>query len=623
MIKYKTLRFLHLISKKKYKKLMMIHTKEYRLISKSRYFDKIWYNKTYNISKLKSKDPINHYLKIGWKKGYNPSKLFDGEKYLDMYFDVKKSGLNPLVHYEMFGKREKRKLPFVSCSDIKLSIVERIIYKIYTICYSIRIMSYSRYDMITKKFKYADYRAIYKSPLFNKHYYYKMYGQNKFTDAVDHYLHQGFKLGYNPSAKFDNDFYLTNNSDILYAGLNPLFHYETSGKYENRPISIVSDKFTINYSSVNGDILLFSHELSLTGAPIALLNMAKIIKSNGLNPIVFSPKHGELESELKANEIDYIVEPYLLVKLYRQDKKLETFLSSFESILFNTIDTLKYAQHIKTQNKKLCWVHEGEFGYKCANSAFDINSAFKNIDTVYSVGEYSKSFTDKYIPQEKSNILLYGIENIQDIPEIPGNQKLTFGIFGVCCERKGTDLFVQAINKLPKKIKNECCFKVIGRINNDNFCDNLKKISKNIDIIYTGQLSHDDTLKEMAQIDVIVCPSLDDPMPIVCTEAMQLNKPVICSDHTGTASFIEDGVNGFIYRLGQDNLENIITAVYDNRNNLKNIGQKWHEIYIKHFTKEVFDKNIMNILYPERKNHTIQECFELLSNIYEKLQKVV
>ena len=68
MIKYKTLRFLHLISKKKYKKLMMIYTKEYRLISKSRYFDKIWYSKTYNISKLKSKDPINHYLKIGWKK---------------------------------------------------------------------------------------------------------------------------------------------------------------------------------------------------------------------------------------------------------------------------------------------------------------------------------------------------------------------------------------------------------------------------------------------------------------------------------------------------------------------------------------------------------------------------
>lgn len=612
---YKTLRFFHLISKKKFKKKTAKYSIDYRLINKSRFFDSKWYKKNYPDV---LGNPIVHYLTEGWQKGYQPSSKFDGNGYLEEYPDVKEAQMNPLVHYERFGKQEKRRLCFCE-QQLTLTFYEKSILKLLKILKKTHLISYAKYELLTKKFRYNDYRAIYKSKLFNKKYYCKKYIDNNFIDAIEHYLHIGFKLGYNPSPKFDNDFYLTNNPDILLAEINPLFHYETSGKFENRQISVVTNNSKMRYETIKGDVLLFTHELSLTGAPIALLNMTKILKANNLNPIILSPKSGELEAELNAAQINYIVDPHLLVRFYRQDNNLQKFLSSFEIILFNTIDTLKFAQYIKTNNRKICWVHEGEFGYRCAESAFDIQKSFNNINEVYSVGNYSKSFTDKYISPEKSKILLYGIEDtLIDHPKHRNNEMLTFGIFGVCSERKGTDLFVEAIKRLPRKIKNSCAFKIIGRIDDNEFCDNLKKAAQNENIIFTGQLSHDDTLKEMENLDVVVCPSLDDPMPIVCTEAMLLKKVVICSNKTGTASFIKNGINGYIYNIENDNLSQIIIDAYDNKSQFNNLGNKWHQIYLDNFTNDIFEKNIRTI-FSDAKIPTNDDIFKLLCSISNKI----
>lgn len=609
---YKILRNLHFISKKKFKNKF---PSGYKIIAKSKLFDKKWYLKhNQDISK---NDPILHYLQNGWKENRNPSQKFDGNEYLKQYPDVKSANICPLIHYESFGKKENRIIHICCVSDIKLNIFEEIVWKILKCMKSIHIISKEYYEDSTKQYQYSDYRTIYKSKLFDKKYYKKHYGNN-IKNTIDHYLHIGFELGYNPSKQFDNDYYLTINPDILYAKMNPLYHYELSGKFEGRKTHAVLNKqptYAIN-TNENG-VLLVSHELSLTGAPIALLNMAKILRKNGYNPIILSPTNGELEEELKINHIKYIIEPYLMIKSYKQDDNFIAFLNSFSTILFNTIDTLKYAQYIETNNKKICWIHEGEFGYKCAENAFNVENGFKNIDEVYSVGEYSKSFTDKYVPSEKSKILLYGIDNIP-YAEKTNNQRLTFGILGVCCERKGTDLFVKAVKKLPQNIKDNCNFKIIGRIDNNGFCNNLKHIAKNENIIFTGQLSHEDSLKEMKQLDVIVCPSLDDPMPIVCTEAALFNKVVICSNKTGTASLIKNSINGYIYNIEKDDLSQIIMDAYDNKEQFSTFGNKWHQVYLDNFTNDIFEKNILTV-FSNIKIPTNYDTYRILSSISNKL----
>jgi len=70
-------------------------------------FDATWYIKEYNLN-ISKKYALLHYLDIGYKEGKNPCEKFHGDIYLEYNYDIKKSGMNPLVHYELFGKKEGR-----------------------------------------------------------------------------------------------------------------------------------------------------------------------------------------------------------------------------------------------------------------------------------------------------------------------------------------------------------------------------------------------------------------------------------------------------------------------------------------------------------------------------------
>jgi len=79
---------------------------EYELISNSTFFNSQWYRNKY--LKNQKIDPVSHYISIGWKKGYNPSLRFDGNRYLEKNAGVKKANICPLIHYERNGKYEDR-----------------------------------------------------------------------------------------------------------------------------------------------------------------------------------------------------------------------------------------------------------------------------------------------------------------------------------------------------------------------------------------------------------------------------------------------------------------------------------------------------------------------------------
>lgn len=71
-------------------------------------FDKDFYlNRNPDVAR-KGEDPLDHYLRHGWREGRDPNPLFDTRWYLENYPDVAKSGLNPLLHYVRYGTRLRR-----------------------------------------------------------------------------------------------------------------------------------------------------------------------------------------------------------------------------------------------------------------------------------------------------------------------------------------------------------------------------------------------------------------------------------------------------------------------------------------------------------------------------------
>ncbi|MDD2564680.1 MAG: class I SAM-dependent methyltransferase, partial [Salinivirgaceae bacterium] len=82
--------------------------KHKRIIRKSGLFDIDWYLMRYPDVRKVGIDPIVHYLQYGALEGRNPNSSFDSNAYLEHYSDVVEAGINPLVHYVLFGKKEGR-----------------------------------------------------------------------------------------------------------------------------------------------------------------------------------------------------------------------------------------------------------------------------------------------------------------------------------------------------------------------------------------------------------------------------------------------------------------------------------------------------------------------------------
>lgn len=464
---------------------------------------------------------------------------------------------------------------------------------------------------IRKIFKYCATKLFWFIPLrgervlFDAQYYHAEHPEVRggWMGAFMHYMKTGYKKGFDPSPVFKSNLYLEMYPDIKAKGINPLRHWVLSGEKERRASPIIKTLSPPLLNKEGCEILLFSHELSLTGAPRALFNMALALKKQGHSVFVLSPKGGRMETELRDAEIDYRVDEDLFAKLFIEDDATQKFFASFKTLVFNTIAALRYALYIKADNRKICWVHENGSNFAHFANIYNVSVAFAKMDEVYCVGEYSASFARKYCSSSKLNILLYGIPEYK-IKEKVDDNKVVFSIFGAYYTVKGQDLFAAAIKRLPLEVRNSCLFLMAGPSDSKGFYNNIKlqmKAYKGVSVF--GALPHDEMLRSMSQTDVVVCSSRDDAMPITCTEAAMMEKTVICSDKTGTASFIKDGINGYLFHLGEDDssavlatrLAKIIERAFNNRENLAEMGRQWRKVYEENFAIEVFKENVKNV----------------------------
>lgn len=446
-----------------------------------------------------------------------------------------------------------------------------------------------------------------ESAFFDEKYYKEEYGNIlEGMNPYVHYLSKGWKIGCNPSANFSGDAYINYYTDVRMAQMNPLIHYEKFGRKENRKTCTVAsvERNHVDISDIKRlkencankkTILLVSHEMSLTGAPRALLNMALILKKRGFCPVFLSLKHGALENEIENYELLYFIEPLFYTRIVRDNNYLKAFFAEFDVILFNTLDTVPLIGYFSDLNvKKICWLHEGKFSYDYYKEKFDLSVLFPLFDKIYAVGEYSRSYAAPYVKDsDKLGILLYGIpeEDVLDCSD-----KVKFLLPGSLCERKGQMILLSSLSLLSPDILEKVVIYMAGAILEEHIGDMIRDMHYSC-VNYLGEMNHSDLLNFLSSVDVLLCPSLDDPMPIVCTEAMMFSKPVIVSTNTGTASFIQEGVNGYVVKAGDaEELAKAIERAVVEKDKLTEMGKQARLVYEQNFTFEKFEGNIRRMI---------------------------
>ena len=428
-------------------------------------------------------------------------------------------------------------------------------------------------------------------------------------DPALHFLEKGWKEGKDPSPAFSTGAYLATNPDICFHQLNPLLHYELKGRKHKRPIYSVAeaeaqalqekDIACVQRLKGNGQlVLLVSHELTLTGAPRALLYMAMKLKEQGMTPVVLSLKEGPMEAEMEALGIPLFIAPFLYAQLRFKDETAIRFFSAFDTVLLNTLATLSLAEFLpRSHARKILWLHEGSVSYQVYGRFSNLPALFENFDHIYAVGKYAEAFASRYVAdKQKLDILLYGLPDKAGLPESQaGDGQIRFLLAGTIGHRKGHKVLLSSLKYLPQDIQKQITISIAGASINRRIARKVKH-NRFPCMRYLGELEHSKLLEVFRQTDVILCPSLDDPMPIVCTEGMMFSKALIVSDRTGTASFIDNGVNGFVIPANDPKaLADAICQAVARKAELQRMGEAARQIYESNFTMEQFGRKLASV----------------------------
>lgn len=353
-----------------------------------------------------------------------------------------------------------------------------------------------------------------------------------------------------------------------------------------------------NYDKCKKDILVYSHELSLTGAPVVLQDVV-ISLTEKYNFIVISPMDGELKEKYVENGITVIIDPQV-----EERNTLLLLSEEFDVIWVNTIVPYRSIRLLgETDKKVIWWIHDSELGY-VTWLQFELPETVADNIRILCVSEYAQRVLKKYRPLYQSEILHYGLE---DIITQKNERKLEFNIpkdkvsfvnIGQIISRKGQDVLAKAIIKLQRGVLEKCYFIFVGKIVEAKIFSYIEDLLKRYpdNIFYIEKVPHEDIIELYNQTDVVVCSSKDDPLPTFIAEGMMCSKICICSQNTGFYTILQNGINGFTYRNDDENeLADVIMEVLNRKDDWGKIEENARKTYEKKFSLEIVKKHMIKL----------------------------
>lgn len=341
----------------------------------------------------------------------------------------------------------------------------------------------------------------------------------------------------------------------------------------------------------NKKVLCITHDLSRSGVPVLMLNEAVLLKEMGYDVLFSALGDGNLKEELEANDIDYMTN---IDFFYETDRFLE-IVKEFDLFWFGTIVLYKTVDKFaKFEKPILWWIHEShDMFYK--ECYLPDKKYMKNIHLLAGGKRPLRKVQSQFPDAVIEEFLYYLPKTNIAVRENKANNKIVFACVGAICTRKAQDILLKAIEKLSAEEAEKCEFIFAGPMSDTfEYCSKFQESLKNC--VYKGEISQEEIALLYKQIDILVCPSRDDPMPLVVSQAMQNDVCCIISDQVGQAEFIHHKKNGLVFE--SENIEELaacIKWIINNASDIKALGEASGEVFHDKFSKEVMKENVQAV----------------------------
>jgi O-antigen biosynthesis protein len=346
------------------------------------------------------------------------------------------------------------------------------------------------------------------------------------------------------------------------------------------------------------DVLIFSHDLSGSGAPKIVFDLAQVLIEQGCFVVVMSPEDGTFRDRLLAIGAHVIVDPLALTG----HPTVTDLAKNFDVAIANTVVCWRTLKQLAPFMPMYWYIHEAELIDWFADKYPDFREAFGYATAVWAGSAVSGEVLGRY--GVAHTVMEYGVEDPTAVADFHGKQvdrdRIIIALFATYEPRKGQDLAILGFQDMSVDVRRRCRLRLAGRTNDRHFREAVETIAarpESCDIEFQDALEFSSYQRQLSDADIVLCPSRNDTLPLVSLNALAEGKILICSRETGTSKYIRDGVSGFVLeRNHPEVIASTLERVVGRVNEWDEIGRAARKVFLENFSTAHFRKRLLAAL---------------------------
>ena len=344
---------------------------------------------------------------------------------------------------------------------------------------------------------------------------------------------------------------------------------------------------------ISKKVLLVSFEMTYSGAPVATLKMAHVLREMGYLVDVWTLHEGPFISEFRRNGFS------VKIIYFPEDigAELDNQISQYRFCICHTIFCSEIASYIQQTVKTVLYIHEaGNIKDLIENCDIKLED-FLSIQRYWCVSEYAKQKILENYSLEKLDILPnYVVEYQVKDNEFSSSEKLRLCMSGTVEYRKGFDVVINALEALPVEKQDLIELHIIGRIPEWTQSYASQYINHKF-VQYHGEIQDVSKLYSLYDsMDLFVIASRDESCSLVALEAAMLKKPLLVTENTG-AKYVVDNPNMILKTDDTNELINRLEEFIENRSLIDFEGKKNYRKYLKKASLKNYKKHLKHNIF--------------------------
>lgn len=345
------------------------------------------------------------------------------------------------------------------------------------------------------------------------------------------------------------------------------------------PINLIKRKIFMIFKR----ILLVSHEMTYTGAPRSLLNVARILRAHGNYVKVATLIPGDFEKEFSAHGF--------WVRHFNAERyEYELLAKKQDLVIANTVFCGRFAYNAQKYVPTVLYIRE----------AANLPDIMKTIDmddeyitkakNIVCVSEYAEECIRSRFKVDNIKVLHNFLKKplfYKPAPNLSRDGKVHFLIAGTVEKRKGYDVALKAFDMLDEEAARKAVLHIAGRRVDwaADYFESLR-LNERSNVIYHGEISDSNEMMRLYKsVNAVMVPSFDESCSLTALEGAMHGKALIVSENVG-AKYMTKG-SGFIFETGSaEKLAEAINKMVLNTDGTEAMGRAAYNNYLEYATAE-------------------------------------